>query len=83
MITSRRVSIFEIATGVTAFVFSIVILGTSSSATMTPQDVATQDAEEIVEELGTVKWTRDIAAAKKLAKKKSKPILVLFQEIPG
>ena len=34
-------------------------------------------------ELGAVKWQRDFDAALADAKKKSKPVLVLFQEVPG
>ena len=35
------------------------------------------------EELGRVRWLRDFDAAKKRAKKERKPVLLLFQEVPG
>lgn len=34
-------------------------------------------------ELGKVEWIRDINQAVVTAKKEKKPILVLFQEVPG
>ena len=34
-------------------------------------------------ELGTVKWGRDFEAAQRLARSGTKPLLVLFQEVPG
>ncbi|GAB5399847.1 MAG: hypothetical protein Aureis2KO_14320 [Aureisphaera sp.] len=35
------------------------------------------------EELGKVSWLRDYDASLALAKKKGKPVLILFQEVPG
>ena len=34
-------------------------------------------------ELGKVRWWRDFAAAKAEAKKTKKPLLILFDEVPG
>ena len=34
-------------------------------------------------ELGAVNWSRDLNAAKTQSDKTGKPILVLFQEVPG
>lgn len=34
-------------------------------------------------ELGTVKWNRDLDAAKKLSQQSGKPLMILFQEVPG
>lgn len=34
-------------------------------------------------EVGKVKWGRDIDAALKESKKSGRPVLVLFQEVPG
>lgn len=34
-------------------------------------------------EVGSVKWTRDWAAAKKLSAETDRPLFVLFQEVPG
>ena len=34
-------------------------------------------------ELGAVDWGRDLEAAKKTSAETGKPILVLFQEVPG
>lgn len=36
-----------------------------------------------VEELGQVNWGRDLDAAKAKSAQSGKPILVLFQEVPG
>lgn len=35
------------------------------------------------EELGKVSWYRDYAAALRLSKSENKPVLILFQEVPG
>lgn len=40
-------------------------------------------AEDPPIELGAVNWTRDLENAKKLSAKTGKPIMVLFQEVPG
>lgn len=34
-------------------------------------------------ELGTVKWSRDLDATLAASKKSGKPVLLLFQEVPG
>ena len=34
-------------------------------------------------ELGMVKWNRDLDAAQNLSKSSGRPILMLFQEVPG
>lgn len=34
-------------------------------------------------ELGAVSWGRDLEAAKKKSAETGKPVLVLFQEVPG
>lgn len=40
-------------------------------------------AEDPPIELGAVNWGRDLEAAKKTSAKTGKPIMVLFQEVPG
>ena len=35
------------------------------------------------EELGKVKWLRNLAEATADAKKTGKPVLIMFQEVPG
>lgn len=35
------------------------------------------------EELGKVEWLRDLSTAQKLSQEQQKPLLILFQEIPG
>lgn len=34
-------------------------------------------------ELGAVRWERDYSAARERARTEAKPLLVLFQEVPG
>ena len=34
-------------------------------------------------ELGSVKWKRDLNAAKKTSAESGKPLMLLFQEVPG
>ena len=41
------------------------------------------DSQNQDEELGKVSWYRDFKTAAKLSKKENKPILILFQEVPG
>jgi hypothetical protein len=42
---------------------------------------ATPQPKEI--EVGTVKWGRDLKSAQKESAQQGKPILALFQEVPG
>lgn len=44
-------------------------------------DIAGQKTQQV--ETGDVHWLRDPEQAKQLSKKTGKPILMLFQEIPG
>jgi len=39
--------------------------------------------EQTPRELGDIAWLRDFEAAKKAATKVDKPLLLLFQEVPG
>ncbi|MCK5941196.1 MAG: hypothetical protein KAI24_04430 [Planctomycetes bacterium] len=41
------------------------------------------DAAEQPGELGAISWWRDEAAARRAAEASRKPLLVLFQEVPG
>lgn len=41
------------------------------------------DANNQDEELGKVSWHRDYVTALRLSKKENKPVLILFQEVPG
>ena len=45
--------------------------------------LASKDAAAQPEELGDVRWLRDFEQAQKLSKKTSKPMFVLFTEVPG
>ena len=44
--------------------------------------VLTKTADPPVE-LGAVQWERDLEAAKQISADSGKPVLVLFQEVPG
>ena len=39
--------------------------------------------DDVPVELGLVKWERSLPAAKAAAKSADKPVLLLFQEVPG
>ena len=39
--------------------------------------------DPIPTELGAVEWHRDFDAARKLSQESGKPMLLLFQEVPG
>jgi len=45
-------------------------------------NLSAKESEEKIE-TGKVKWQRDYAESLKQAKEKNKPILILFQEVPG
>lgn len=45
--------------------------------------VATRSGEDVPPELGLVRWGRDFKGATSQAASSKKPILLLFQEIPG
>jgi hypothetical protein len=72
--------------------FIALLVGTLSTSAWvfqnTPQEEISSNAtnSEITpnpEELGKVKWLRDLADAQAEARKSGKPILILFQEVPG
>lgn len=44
---------------------------------------ATPPEDPNATELGSVKWQRDLAAAKKSSQASGKPLMLLFQEVPG
>lgn len=48
-----------------------------------PQLQSVTDRVEQPVELGQVRWRRDFKAGLKEAKKADKPVLLLFQEVPG
>ena len=66
--------------GASLVIFSLAVLSTQTNAT-TPK-VAGYAIDDVVEK-GKVKWSRDIDAAQKASAANGKPLLVLFQEIPG
>jgi hypothetical protein len=54
--------------------------------TLTPSAFAHPDsgpARRSAAELGQVRWWRDSAGARAEAKKSGKPLLILFDEVPG
>lgn len=57
------------------------ILLSSTPSTNQPITASTNNLPP--EELGKVNWLRDLAAGKAEAEKSGKPILILFQEVPG
>lgn len=48
-----------------------------------PESASHQSTSHQPEELGKVNWLRDLAAGKAEAEKSGKPLLILFQEVPG
>ena len=57
------------------------IFSTNSSAKETPQ--ARSNTPKQPTELGDIHWVRDIDEGVARSKKEKKPMLVLFQEVPG
>lgn len=45
--------------------------------------VGSATAQSTVPEFGAVAWQRDFATAKQSARQAHKPVLLLFQEVPG
>ena len=67
----------------TTTLLSAIALLISANAGKTPAPVSTEKTPEQPEELGKVHWLRSMTDAQQLAKKEGKPILILFQEVPG
>ena len=63
--------------------FLFLVLTTSSMFAQTPTNRSTDAANEQPVEVGLVHWGRDLDAAFKLSEKLDRPVLVLFQEVPG
>ncbi len=68
-------------------IFAITGLAFESQPTTmaqpSPAELDDGDRIDDAVELGTVRWTRDLAAAQKKSAESGKPIFVLFQEVPG
>ncbi len=56
---------------------------TGSTQSMNDENAALTPAPNNPAELGLVRWERDFSAALTKGKKSEKPILLLFQEVPG
>ncbi|MEL6894738.1 MAG: VPGUxxT family thioredoxin-like (seleno)protein, type 2 [Planctomycetota bacterium] len=52
-------------------------------AVMASTTMATDGTPKNPIEVGTVKWSRDLAAAQSASQSDGRPVLVLFQEVPG
>ena len=52
-------------------------------ATTAPATAADVPAKQHPQELGAIDWGRDFDAALARGKRENKPVLVLFQEVPG
>ena len=59
-------------------IFALAIVATASCAMPGDAQSNTQPKE-----LGQVKWLRNFDEAKKVSAQTGKPILLLFQEVPG
>lgn len=59
-----------------------LLCGTLSVAFLLPGSGGFQTTDPPVE-LGAVNWQRDLQAAKQQSQATGKPILILFQEVPG
>ncbi len=59
---------------------SLLSIGLLLTMAPTPQDAP---APATPRELGDVKWQRQLEAGLERSKKQDKPVLLLFQEIPG
>ncbi|MDX1910257.1 MAG: VPGUxxT family thioredoxin-like (seleno)protein, type 2 [Saprospiraceae bacterium] len=71
-----------------ALLTGVVFQGEKQAAGATPEQAKTpvlpvQKSPEQPEELGKVRWLRDYDAGKTQAQKSGKPLLLLFQEVPG
>lgn len=62
---------------------ALLALSAPVGAQQTGQQGARNAASSQPGELGKVRWWRDEAAAKLEARATGKPLLVLFQEVPG
>lgn len=66
-----------------AFIFCAAIWIAAAKTDKRQNYMPAKNMEGQPEELGKVKWLRNIEAAQRLSKKGQKPILILFQEVPG
>lgn len=76
-----QISVLALAAGVTlaAASYALAFVQDEPEAPADqPESLRTQPVE-----IGTVAWLRDIEAAKAEAARTEKPILLLFQEVPG
>ena len=62
---------------------SILLLMALSLATINAYAQKKTNPSNQSEELGAISWYRDYNTALKLSKEENKPVLILFQEVPG
>jgi len=63
--------------------FLVSVLTTSSTFAQAPTNRSTNSGNEQPVGVGLVDWGRDLDAAFKLSEKTARPVLILFQEVPG
>lgn len=68
-----------------AILIVAAVLAAQVFAKPAPQDKAGSGRKQVQQpvELGDVQWLRDLDTAVSNSKKESKPIAILFQEVPG
>ena len=86
-------NLFRIFTGILLAAYIIVIYQNrkNSNFDIGSRNIALSEgvylggggADENPEELGTILWLRDLGKAEIISERTSKPILILFQEVPG
>ena len=64
--------------GIKTLILALLIIGVQNSNAQERTNPKNQD-----EELGKVSWYRDYDAAIAASEKENKPVLILFQEVPG
>ncbi|HRI61999.1 MAG TPA: thioredoxin family protein, partial [Saprospiraceae bacterium] len=80
--TLSLLALASIATGALFFSSKKETLPSNSNNQIT-ESTNNQPNNNQPTELGKVNWLRDLAAGKAEAEKSGKPILILFQEVPG
>lgn len=64
-------------------ILGLLLFASGALAASVPPASEVQTTSDTPIELGLVKWERNFETAKKTARAADKPILLLFQEVPG
>ncbi len=79
----HKLILFLVVATITLLLSNFLLTKHANTAKIQPMSLINHQATALPEELGAVHWLRSFKTAQAESKRQQKPILVLFQEVPG